>query len=168
MFESTNHNLKYSNHKYSDFSIQTICADNFEPRIEVIVASNSSLQLPAANAHSKQQKRPGSEHSQTGAVGTDKARKTRKTTTGKDDKKEKSKRKSQTAVSQVNPEVKNSRLSPKEISVPDETGIERTDGKMYSAGNRSLHNLNLSRNQVRIYQTIFRPILAPLIRPRYI
>jgi len=117
-------------------------------RMEVIVASNSSLQLPAANTHSKQQKRPGSEHSQTGAVGTDKGRKTRKTTTGKDDKKEKSKRKSQTAVSQANPEVKNSGLSPKEISVPDETGIERTDGKMYSAGNRSLHNLNLSRNQM--------------------
>ena len=49
-------------------------------------------------------------------------------------------------------ETKNSsRATPKEISVPDDTGIERVDNKMFTTGNRTLYNLNLSRNKVRKY-----------------
>jgi len=49
-----------------------------------------------------------------------------------------------------NDQSKNSsRTTPKEISVPDDTGIERVDKKMFTAGNRTLYNLNLSRNKVK-------------------
>ena len=124
-------------------------------RMELIIASDSQLQIPPS---STKQKRPGSEHSQTGAVGS-KDRKSRKTTSEKNDAKSKDKkRKSQTNMSAA--EAKNTaRVTPKEITVPDDTGIERVDKKMFTAGNRTLYNLNLSRNKVR-HQRDSNPLLA--------
>ena len=110
-------------------------------RMDLIISSESQLQIKSTS-----QKRPGSEHSQTG---TKDKKAPRKTTTGsKDDKKQDKKRKSQTMMSSTNTETKLDRKVPKEISVPDETGIERTNGKMFHPGNKSLHHLNFSRNKV--------------------
>jgi len=110
-------------------------------RMDLIISSESQLQLKSTS-----QKRPGSEHSQTG---TKDKKAPRKTTTGsKDDKKQDKKRKSQTMMSSTNTETKLDRKLPKEISVPDETGIERTNGKMFHPGNKSLHHLNFSRNKL--------------------
>ena len=33
-------------------------------------------------------------------------------------------------------------------NIPDETGIQRADGKMYTPGNRTLYSLNLAYNKV--------------------
>ena len=117
-------------------------------RMELIISSESQLQLKSTN-----QKRPGSEHSQTG---TKDKKAPRKTTTGnKEDKKQDKKRKSQTMMSNTNTEAKytSGPKAPKEISVPDETGIERASGKMFHPGNKTLHNLNLARNKVKIWSS---------------
>jgi len=138
-------------------------------RMELIVASNSQLQL---TIQPTKQKRPGSEHSS--QTGKESGRKNKRQTVH--EKPEKGgkgagKRKSNSNVvenkgTKFLKNLKNFTLSrplrnlsvsssPKipETNIPDETGIQRADGKMYTPGNRTLYSLNLANNKVNIFKT---------------
>ena len=114
-------------------------------RMEIIVASNSSLQLTIKPT---KQNRPGSENSgsQTGKESAGKQRKTKteKADTGKGGKGAKPKRASNSNIA----EPKSASPKLPDPQIPDETGIVRQDGKMFAPGNKSLYSLNLSSNRI--------------------
>ena len=145
-------------------------------RMELIVASNSQLQL---TIQPTKQKRPGSEHSsQTGKESSRKNK--RQTVHEKPEKggKGAGKRKSNSNVIEnkgtkfenfnstsplYNLSVSSSPKIP-ETNIPDETGIQRADGKMYTPGNRTLYSLNLANNKVNIFKIRLREYYFILFR----
>ena len=111
-------------------------------RMELIGASYSNLTIQPTK-----QKRPPSEASS--SAGKESSRKGGKRTDKNDKGAKDKKRKSASSIAAT--EQKQS--SPKiENPIPkDETGIERVDGKMYIPGNKTIHSINLSNNDVSLF-----------------
>lgn len=110
-------------------------------RMELIISSDSQLRLPP----------PKQKRDEPKAKATPPPRKTR----GAKDAPDK-KRKSQTWASSSSTEAAKPlpKPTPKVIHFPDDTGIKRIDKIMLQPGNRTLCNINLSRNKITVYGMI--------------
>jgi len=115
-------------------------------RLSQIVEANSQLQL---TVQPRSTRRPNSANSSSSA-GREKRKQGRRTLiennppSTKPNKFDSSKKRK--SVATLNEPKKTELNSP----VPDETGIERVNGKMFTPGNKILYSINLSRNQIGV------------------